>query len=354
VRSASAESVGTAHPRQTAALFGHDEAEQALLDSYRTARMPHAWLLAGAKGIGKATLAYRMARFVLAHPDPASPQVRASRSLAVNRDHPVARQVAAQAHPDLLMLERTAGATGALRSVITVDEVRRTVSFFGSTAGAGGWRVCIVDSADELQLPQGANALLKVLEEPPANALFLVVGHAPGRLLATIRSRCRRLTLRPLGPGDVARAAACALGRDEYDDVRRAADVARGSVARALMLLGGPALALRERVTQLLRALPEVDPRSLHGVGDTLARSDDNVFETFIETIREWLTAQLAIKPAEPRRLAPVAEAWEKLDRIARDVEVFNLDRKPMVFAIFGVLGEMTRRRSSRAPELSL
>src|SRR5207248_297890 len=141
-------------------------------------------------GIGKATLAYRLARFVLAHPDPTSPAVRTATSLSLPDEALVAHQVAAQSHGDLLVLERTEGETGRLRTVITVDQVRRTVSFFGSTAGAGGWRICIVDTADELQLPQAANALLKVLEEPPANALLFLVSSTPARLLPTIRSRC--------------------------------------------------------------------------------------------------------------------------------------------------------------------
>ncbi len=333
-----------AHPREVTVLVGHEEAERALLEAYRSGRMPHAWLIGGPPGIGKATLAYRLARFVLAHPDPAAAEVRAARSLAVDADHPVARRLAARAHPDLLTLERTEGPSGTLRTVITVDEVRRTVSFFGSTAGAGGWRVCVVDSADELQFPSGANALLKMLEEPPARALFLLVSHAPGRLLPTIRSRCRRLMLRALDAAEVARAVAPALGRDEDDEVRRAAAAAQGSVARAVMLLGGPALAVRDRVIELLGALPQVDPRALHGLGDTLARADANVLATFVDTIRDWLSAELTREPVEPRRLAPVAEVWEKLDRAARDVEVFNLDRKPMVFAVFGMLAETARR----------
>src|SRR5882724_716451 len=191
------------HPREADVLIGHEEAERALLGAYRGGRLPHAWLIGGPAGIGKATLAYRMARFVLANADPASAAVQAASSLAVDPSHPVARQVAARAHSDLLVLERTLTDTGSLRSVITVDEVRRTVSFFGSTAGQGGWRVCVVDSADELQYPQASNALLKVLEEPPPGALFLVVSHAPGRLLPTIRSRTRRLDLRPLSRADV-------------------------------------------------------------------------------------------------------------------------------------------------------
>jgi len=332
-------------PRETTALFGHADAERTLLAAYRGGRMPHAWLIGGPPGVGKATLAYRVARFVLAHPDAAAQDVQAAQTLALDSTHPVARRIVAQAHPDILTLERTAGPTGTIRSVITVDDVRRTVGFFGSTPGAGGWRICIVDSADDLQSPQGANALLKVLEEPPSRALFLLVSHAPGRLLATIRSRCRRLTLRPLEAADVAEAAAQALERDPSDgEVLKAAAAAQGSVARAATLLGGAALAVRERMIELLGGLPQVDPQALHALGDTLGRSDDTVFNTFVETIQDWLNAQLQVSGAPAGRLARVAEVWEKLDRAARDVEVFNLDRKPMVFAVFGLLAEAVRR----------
>jgi DNA polymerase III subunit delta' len=331
------------HPRETTVFFGHTEAEQALLDAYRTGRVPHAWLIGGPPGIGKATLAYRMARFVLAYPDAAVGAVRAARSLQLDASHPVARQVAGQAHSDLLVLERTENDKGVLRTAIVVEQMERTVSFFGSTAGAGGWRVCIVDAADELH-PASANKLLKVLEEPPARSLFLLVSHAPGRLLATIRSRCCRLDLRPLVETDVARAAAAAVGRNADDaQIRAAAAAADGSVARALTLLGGPALALRQRLVRLLEALPATDPNALHALGEALGRADDGAFTAFVDAVRDWLSARLQTEPREPRRLARVAEVWEKVDRAARDVEDYNLDRKPLVFAVFGLLAETAR-----------
>ncbi len=140
-----------------------------------------------------------------------------------------------------------------MRTVITVDQVRRTVSFFGSTAGEGGWRVCIVDTADELQYPEASNALLKMLEEPPARSLFLLVSHSPGRLLPTIRSRCRRLILAPLDAADVVAAATAALGPDaDAASLATAAQAAGGSVARAIALAGGPLLALRQQVDAML------------------------------------------------------------------------------------------------------
>ena len=337
-----AEPLEPPHPRATQALFGHAEADQAFLDAYRGGRMPHAWLIGGPRGIGKATLAYRMARFVLAHPDPAVPAVQRAASLALPSDHPVARRIAAQSHTDVLVVERTTGDGDKLRAQIAVDDVRRTIGFFGSTAGEGGWRVCIVDAADELNAA-GANALLKILEEPPEKALLIVVSHAPGRLLPTIRSRCRRLTLRPLSPADVARSLAAALGwgADE-PQIARAAAAADGSVARAIELTGGKALEVREKVSALLAALPAVDPRALHALGDALGR-DEGSFTAFVDTVRDWLSARLTAGRETPGRLLQVAEVWERLNRAAREVEVFHLERKPMVFNVFGWLAEASR-----------
>lgn len=332
----------TIHPRETLALLGHAAAEQAFLDAYRGGRMPHAWLLGGPRGIGKATLAYRMARFVLAHPDQTSTTVRQAASLALPGDNSTVRRVAAQGHSDLLVLECTPGDSGKMRTTIPVDDVRRTIGFFGSTAGEGGWRVCIVDSADELNAA-GANALLKTLEEPPQRALLIVISHAPGRLLPTIRSRCRRLTLRPLAPDEVAEAAAATLRRDAGEaEIVEAAAAADGSVARAIDLLGGGALAVRERVSAMLGTLPSIDPRALHALGDALGR-DQSTFAAFVDTIRDWLSARLSGGEGEPRRLAQVAEVWDKFNRAAREVEVFNLERKPLVFTAFGWLAEASR-----------
>src|SRR5436305_5511774 len=183
--------IAPVHPRETSILAGHREAEAALLNAYRSGRIPHAWLIGGAQGIGKATLASRMARFVLAHRNPLAPSVQRAETLAVDRSDPVARQVAAAAHGGLLVLERGLNDRGVLRTVITVDETRETISFFGSTAAVDGWRVCIVDTVDELN-PNAANALLKIPEEPPQRSLFLLVSHAPARALPTILSRCRK------------------------------------------------------------------------------------------------------------------------------------------------------------------
>jgi DNA polymerase-3 subunit delta' len=285
-----------------------------------------------------------MARFVLAHPDPRTPAVQRATSLQVDADHPVARRIAAQAHGDLLVLERTINEkTNKLRQDIQVDDVRRTVTFFGSTAGEGGWRVAIVDAVDELNR-EGANALLKVLEEPPRRAVLLLVSHSAARVLPTIRSRCRLLALRPLLATEVARAAATAIGEDaEAANIKAAAAVADGSVRRALALLDGEALDLRSRITALLEQLPAVDPRALHALGDRLYGSDPATLAAFVDTVNAWLSARLSSGEPDRARIARVAEVWERVNCSARDVETFNLERKPLVFNVFGWLAEASR-----------
>src|SRR6202045_4116139 len=335
------------HPRETTALAGHREAETALLNAYRSGRIPHAWLIGGAQGIGKATLAYRMARFVLAHRDPLAADVQNAETLRVDRSDPVARHVAAGAHGGLLTLERSLNDKGLMRTVITVDETRETIPFFGSTAAVEGWRVCIVDTVDELN-PNAANALLKVLEEPPRQSLFLLVSHAPARVLPTILSRCRKLPLRPLSTDDVIRAAAQAAQIAADDPALiEAAESAEGSVARALTLLGGDALKLQQRTTALLASLPRVDPRELHALGEALPLSDRVALSAFIDGVDRWVGQRLRADDAHANanlpRLARLAEVWEKINRAARDTAEYNLERKPLVFSVFGLLAEATR-----------
>lgn len=334
-----------AAPRATSELFGHGEAERTLLDAYRSGRIAHAWLIGGARGIGKATLAYRTARFVLANPVVAMPAVAKAASLAVDPGNPVARQVASGAHGGLLTLERTANDKGVLRSVITVDESRETISFFGSTAAVDGWRVCIVDTVDELNA-NAANALLKIIEEPPARSLFLLISHAPQRVLATIRSRCRKLNLRPLDEGDVVRAAALASGKPESDpELVAAAAASGGSAGHALELMGGKTLGLQKQTAALLDGLPQLDPRALHALGDQLPLNDRAALGAVIDSIERWMSEKLHRDDVSANlpRLARLAEVWEKIVNDVRETEAYNLERKPLVFSAFGMLAEATR-----------
>ena len=339
--------IAIAAPRETSVLFGHREAENALLSAYRSGRIPHAWLIGGPQGIGKATLAYRMARFVLSHRDPTSAEVQRAETLWIDPNGAVARQVASGAHGGLLTLERTANDKGVLRTVITVDETRGTITFFGSTAAAEGWRVCIVDTVDELN-PNAANALLKILEEPPQRSLFLLVSHAPARVLATIQSRCRKLRLRALDTAEVVQAAAEATGIVSSDPaLNEAAGASEGSVGRALTLMGGDSLKLIERTAALLTNLPGLDPRGLHALSDALGTSDRAALAAFVDSVERWVSERLRREGSRPDanlpRLAQLAEVWEKISRAARDTESYNLERKPLVFSVFGMLAEATR-----------
>ncbi|MET0970562.1 MAG: DNA polymerase III subunit delta' [Tardiphaga sp.] len=341
----SEQTISVPHPRETTALFGHKDAEATLLNAYRGGRIPHAWLIGGPQGIGKATLAYRMARFVLAHHDPAAPQVQSAASLELDPAHPVTRHVAAESHGGLLTLERSLNDKGVMRTVITVDETRETVSFFGSTAAIDGWRVCIVDTVDELNA-NAANALLKVLEEPPQRSLFLLVTHAQAKVLPTIQSRCRKLPLRALTEADVTRATAQAAEL-ELDDplLKDVAAASEGSVSRALNLLGGGALKLHQRTASLLETLPNVDPRELHALGEALGTTDRVALGAFVDSVDRWIGERMRTGDANANlpRLARLAEVWDKINRAARETEAYNLERKPLVFSVFGLLAEAVR-----------
>ncbi|WP_425467757.1 DNA polymerase III subunit delta' [Phreatobacter stygius] len=338
---------GAPHPRERSLLIGHGEAERGLLEAYRGKRMHHAWLISGPQGIGKATLAYRFARFVLAHPDPrAIPPAVAD--LAVSPDHPVARRIVAGAHPDLLALRRIAEAgKDKIPQDISVGAMRDIVRFFGSTAGEGGWRICLVDAADELNR-SSANALLKLLEEPPPRSLFLIVAHMPGRLLPTIRSRCRTLTLAPLTEDEVVQ------GLASFDTVKvpveEARDLARrseGSLRRALEIAEGGQASFAAAVEAELARLPATDPQALHALGDKLARRDDAMFDLFQRAVTDHIHSTVRAElGAGARRLAPLSEVWEKIDIAAAQVRTFNLERKPFVFQVFGWLAEAGRRRT--------
>jgi DNA polymerase-3 subunit delta' len=344
---------GVRHPRQQFALFGHGDAEAAFLEAWRAGRLHHAWLIGGPEGIGKATLAYRVARFLLAD-RPGRPGNAAS--LTIDADQPVARQVAALSHPNLAVLRR-APATDkkAASATIPVDAVRRAVSLFGSTAADGGYRVCIVDSAEDLTI-SSANALLKLVEEPPPRSAFLIVSHAPQRVLPTIRSRCRRLLLQPLADRDL-RAVIGSLGAPwaDVDAARldRAVGAAEGSVRRAIEMLDESNLTLVAEVKAMLEALPRVDEKRVLTLAENLARRDaDAAYALMLDTLSGWVSQQLNDKAAlGPARLAPLVEVCEKVARAARDTDVYNLDRRPLVLATFGDLADAVR--GLREPEQS-
>lgn len=333
------------HPRERDTLIGHDAAVAAFADAIAADRLHHAWLIGGAPGIGKATLAYRVARALLAHPE----ERLASGPLDVDPACRTFRQVAARSHPNLMVLERAAqdGDKAAPRT-IPVEAVRRALTFFGSTSADGGHRVCIVDSVDEFTLA-GANALLKTIEEPPRRATVLLVSHAPQRVLATIRSRCRKLVLGPLGAGEAV-AVIRSLGPDYLDLdaslVTQAVEQADGSVGRALALLEPKRMALVSEILAVLDQMPRAVTGRVLALADRLAdRRAEGEFQIALDAILRWASARLRARAGEGAgRLAALASVCENVADMARTVETYNLDRRPFVVSTFSDLAEAVRQ----------
>jgi DNA polymerase-3 subunit delta' len=299
---------GAPHPRETPALYGQAEAEAGFLAALAGGRPHHAWLITGPRGVGKATLAWRIARHLIAG--------GAGGSLDMDPADPVFRRVAALGEPRLFLCRRPWDAEKErLKTAVTVDEVRALKAFFHLSAPDGGWRVAIVDAADELT-DSAANALLKVLEEPPARAVLLLVCHQPARLLPTIRSRCRELRCRPLGADDLAAALAQAGAAPEPEAAGRLAALADGSAGAALRLAASDGLALYGEILDLLAAAPPLDRRHAVALAESCAgRSRAARYDLALELIRTALArlalgaagAAAAASPAEGRTMARVA-----------------------------------------------
>jgi len=282
---------GFAHPREIHALFGQDQALARAARALRAGRPPSAWLITGAPGIGKATLGYRIARYLLTYgATEAGPE-----DLSVPENHPAARQVAAGSHPGLLVLKRAINPkTGKLMTVLSVDEIRRLADFFGMTSGAGGWRVAIVDTADDMN-DNAANALLKMLEEPPGNAMLLLLSNTPGRLLPTIRSRCQRLEMRPLDEATLDKLLARELPETGAAERAALARVAGGSIGAALTLASGDGAALAQEADRLIDQAREPDVLALLSLGEKLFRTRDGL-EQFGEFLSQSLSDRIRAK----------------------------------------------------------
>lgn len=337
---------GAPHPREVFSLRGHSAAELTLLEAYRSGRLPQAWIIGGQEGVGKATLAWRFAKFLFANPDPRLPSVQNARDLSVDPNNASVRRVTSLSHGDLLLLRREWNSASKKHfSEIRMEDVRRALELFHHAAGEGGWRVCIVDCAEDLNR-SGANALLKIVEEPPPKSLFLILSHRPARILPTIRSRSRMLLLEPLSPADVA-GAIRDLGSpwsEHGPDLEAAAERSGGSVRQALRLLDSDRLALARRMDGLLGSLPAVDWREVHSLADRITPAsalDD--FESAIGSIFDWLDRQVRERAEEgPHRLAPLAEVWEKAADAVREAEALNLDKRPLILSIFADLAAAT------------
>jgi DNA polymerase-3 subunit delta' len=327
-------------PRANPLLLGHDEAEETIAGAFRSGRMHHAWLITGPEGVGKATLAYRFARRLLAGP---------GESLALPPTDPVFRRVAANSHADLLTVERMMNEkTKRMRTQIAVDDVRKINGFMSLTPAEGGWRVVVVDGADEMT-GASANAILKILEEPPPRAILLLVCSAPGRLLPTIRSRCRRLRLSPLSDPAMADLLGRYLPELDTDERGRLVTLAEGSPGRALMLAEDEGLKIAAVVDKLLAELPAVPVSRGYEIADFLGRSETG-FSTFMDLMCAGISSAVRDvvrgrgDPDQQRLVAlrPVdswGELWQGLTKLQADTERFALDKRQAIVAGIGMLG---------------
>jgi DNA polymerase-3 subunit delta' len=338
---------GFSSPREVDRLFGHEAALTEFGEALHGGRLHHAWLMVGPEGVGKATLAYRFAREVLARGEEGAPHA------PIDPDHPVFRKVAGLGHPNLLLIRRSWNdKTKRYSQYIGVDEVRRLRNFLGHSAGETRWRVVVVDRADDLN-QNAANALLKALEEPPPRTLFLLVATAEGRIPVTIRSRCRTLRVTSLPSDELERAVRAALERDEHqvdaETLSVALELSQGSVRRALELATGEGIALHRDILMAFARLPELDGPAAHKLAERLGGfgSDGERLELFLSLllglmerlIRQAATGEGAIgeeKELAARLLSPATlphwvEAWEAIGRAKADAASLNLDRSLLV-----------------------
>ena len=328
-------------PRANPLLLGHADAEATIVDAIGAGRMHHAWLIAGPEGIGKATLAYRFARRLLAGQG-------SEESLALDPGAPVFRRVAAGSHADLLTVERVLNEkTKRMKTQIAVEDVRKINGFMSLTPAEGGWRVVVVDGAEELN-QASASALLKILEEPPPRAILLLVCSAPGRLLPTIRSRCRRLRLMPLCDEAMGALLSQYLPRLGADERGRLIRLAEGSPGRAMMLAEDEGLKIAMLVDKLLADLPAVPVSRGYEIADFLGRSETG-FSTFMDLMRAGVAAAVRDSVrgrADPEQARLVAlrpldawgELWQGLTRLQDETERFALDKRQAIVAGVGML----------------
>ena len=356
---------GWPHPRETGKLYGQPAAEATMAEAIASGRLHHGWLIAGEEGTGKATFAYRLARFLLAQPE-ALPTAVPSLDAP---DERTTRQVASLAHPGLFVVRRAWDTAGKkFRQTIAIDEVRALRHFLQRTA-VTPWRVVVVDTADDLNL-NSANAILKSLEEPPVRTVFLLLSSAPGRLLPTIRSRCRLLRLEPLGRDDLRRAVAeaCALaGRPAPDaeEMPALARLGRSSVRRVLQLMDGNALTIAEALTGLLTRLPALDRMALHKLASLTGSRETEAytiaFDLLEEMLAEAMRASALGEPPKrfpqlraltalmrPDNLADWAELWETIRQARGEAERLNLDKAALLLTVFEKI-DRTAKAAARA-----
>ncbi len=321
-------------------LFGHDAAVAAFRAGMESGRLHHAWLISGARGVGKALFADKAALRLLA--DAAGPKVTGP-GLDVPDDHRIARLIEAGSHPDLVRLERLPKDSGGeLARSITVDQVRGLQRLFATTASLSPWRVVVIDSIDDLER-SGANALLKNLEEPPAHCLFLLVSHAPERLLPTIRSRCHQIRLAPLDRDAMTSALRAALPDADAAEIATLAEVGEGSPGRAIAFRGLEIDALDRAMRELAGEGDPTNARRAQLAQNLSLKAAQPRYEAFLGRAPS-LIAQIAKERSGPA-LADALKLWERASDLAGSATRLSLEPQSVVFELGGMLAALAPRR---------
>jgi DNA polymerase-3 subunit delta' len=329
---------GYPHPRATYDLIGQDAALTRAARAIRSGRPPQAWLIAGPPGIGKATLAYRIARYVLRY----GATGKGPDDLAVPPADPVARQIEAQSHPGLLVLRRQENERGKLKTVLDVAEVRRLGGFFGMTAEAGGWRVAIIDSADEMN-DNAANALLKILEEPPPHGLLMLISHAPGRLLPTIRSRTQRLDLKPLDDASLNEVLAKMLPNVGGDDRATLLQLSEGSLGLALRLSGDEGLKLARDAETLLAQRGAPDLSAILALADRVGRGAEGL-RHFGVFLAQAISRRIRSQAQEGHSDERAVDVWEQVNALFDRATGLHLEPRQTVLSSAREIGNAKRQ----------
>ena len=320
-------------------IVGQDRAVGQFANAWRTRRVHHAWLLAGPKGVGKASFARAAAARVLA--DAAGPVVQTG-ELETPSDHPIAKLLAAGSHPDFRLLERLERPTGGLARNISVDQVRSLGGFLSVTPSLSPWRAIVIDAADDLEA-SAANALLKMLEEPPANTLFFLVSHAPGRLLPTIRSRCRHLDFERLGDDAMTSLLSRSLSTETAAHLGSIASFAEGSIGKALDIAALDLAPLEKEAQAILREGDPDNARRSKLAGALGNKSAADRYAAFIELIPGLLAREAVGLSGEARGRA--LDAYARARETVALAPRLSLDPAATVFQLGGILASVALKR---------
>ncbi len=340
-------------PGRQARLLGHEQAREEILHAFATGRAHHGWLISGAPGVGKATLAWHVARLLLALP---GERIAEAPEQGIGPEHPVFQQMLAGAHPDFFLLRRQRDRSKRLRAGIVVEDARALGHFLSLKSASGGRRVVMIDVADEMNA-SAANAILKLLEEPPPNTFFFLLAHAPGRLLPTIRSRCLHVPLSPLPEEEVMEALRCGAAEllEDVDDalLRAAVAMSGGSAGRALDLAGSKALELWRETEQALaareaRRLADVVERVSTALATADARAD---LALFLQLADAWARQCMrqAAENGDAARAARWAEVLSGVQERRRMQEAVNLNARQLLAGVLGALATASREAATVA-----